>query len=239
MRKNIIPAEIPKNVALSFLIFVAVCLVVAAYPPTLDDGTANGLEKFLPKASDLATSPTAQKILEGIAKENGQPRADTPAGIETGQTAAPDQDSETVQGDKLAIPSLGTELPLVIAKTADAAKIHDLLDFGVVLYPGSAAFGSSGQTVVLGHSAPANWPKIRYERAFSRINELKKGDEVIVSYLGKTYNYRVVRAQIIEKGNGFSGEALAGNSLVLVTCWPPGHDQKRIAVEASLERSGD
>jgi len=234
LKNNIAAIKLPKNVTAGILVFIAAGLVMAAYPPKLNDAAMNRLKKFLPEAGDLATSPTAQKILKDAAdKQNaGQTNAD----IETGESpAAPaGQNSKTVLGDKIAIPRLETELPLVTASTRNVDKLHEMLDFGVLLYPGSAAFGTDGQTVVLGHSAPANWPDIKFERAFSRINELNPGDAIIVSYLGKTYLYQVTRTQIIEKGKDFSGAPVAGNTLILVSCWPPGHDQKRIAVEASL-----
>ncbi len=104
----------------------------------------------------------------------------------------------------------------------------------MVLYPGSAPFGGSGQTVILGHSAPAGWPKIKYEWVFSKINELEKGDMVVVTYDNITRYYKVAGSQIVDPKTGVPAPTVEGNSLMLISCWPPGKNTKRIAVEAEL-----
>jgi LPXTG-site transpeptidase (sortase) family protein len=125
-------------------------------------------------------------------------------------------------------------VPIVTATTTDTKILARALDHGVVLYPDSAKFGHPGQTIILGHSAPPDWPDIRYERAFSKINELQPGNEIVVAYAGKTYRYSVNRIQYIDKGDGLDGAIPSGNSLILVSCWPPGHNRQRIAVESLL-----
>jgi sortase (surface protein transpeptidase) len=60
-----------------------------------------------------------------------------------------------------------------------------------VLFPDSALPGQIGQTIILGHSAPQNWPKRKYDWVFSRLNELEKEDDVIFNFNQKEYIYRV------------------------------------------------
>jgi LPXTG-site transpeptidase (sortase) family protein len=132
----------------------------------------------------------------------------------------------------ITIPKIGVFAPIVTAQTANAAKLHTLLDSGAVFYPGSADFGAKGQTILLGHSAPANWPKIKHDTLFSRLNELKSGESIEVTYGGRTYEYTVLATKIFPKGTDAGFAPYAGNSLVLVTCWPPGRDRQRIAVMA-------
>jgi len=134
----------------------------------------------------------------------------------------------------LTIPGINITAPIITAKTDDAEVISGLLDSGVVLYPGSAPFGGSGQTVILGHSAPAGWPKIKYEWVFSKINELEKGDMVVVTYDNITRYYKVAGSQIVDPKTGVPAPTVEGNSLMLISCWPPGKNTKRIAVEAEL-----
>ena len=136
--------------------------------------------------------------------------------------------------DMLTIPGINITAPIITAKTGDAEVISGLLDSGVVLYPGSAPFGENGQTVILGHSAPAGWPKIKYEWVFSKINELEKGDMVVVTYDNITRYYKVAGSQIVNPKDGVPAPTGEGNSLMLISCWPPGKDTKRIAVEAEL-----
>lgn len=136
--------------------------------------------------------------------------------------------------NELKISKINAALPIITTNTADPNKIHDLLDFGVVLYPNSARFGQIGQTILLGHSAPSYWPKIKHDTAFSRISELIPGDLINIEYQEKTYHYSVIGFQIVDKGSVLADKKNPVNSLALVSCWPPGHDRQRIIIEASL-----
>jgi Sortase (surface protein transpeptidase) len=109
-----------------------------------------------------------------------------------------------------------------------------MLDSGAVVYPDSAQFGAVGQTIVLGHSAPPGWPEIKHDTIFSRIAELSFGSKIVAVYNDKTYTYSAVENRIIEKGGDIPKLAGADNVLVLVTCWPPGRDLKRMVVQADL-----
>ena len=138
------------------------------------------------------------------------------------------------QSDMITIPEIDSQLPIVTATTTEMVELHSLLDLGVVLYPKSARFGQLGQTILLGHSAPVNWPKIKHDTAFSRIDELAAGSPILVNYKGNAYQYTVVRTQIINRGVNLPELPGNGNSLLLVSCWPPGRNLNRIVVEAML-----
>jgi len=56
----------------------------------------------------------------------------------------------------------------------------------------------------------------------------------VAVYNDKTYTYSTVENQIIEKGGDIPKLAAANSALVLVTCWPPGRDLKRMVVQANL-----
>jgi LPXTG-site transpeptidase (sortase) family protein len=136
--------------------------------------------------------------------------------------------------DMITIPKINITAPIVTAKTSDNDVIHELLDSGVVLYPGSIPFGQTGQTVILGHSAPAGWPKIKYDWVFSKLGDLKKGDMVVITYNYETRYYQVVKTRVVAPQEGVPAPTVTGNSLMLVSCWPPGKDLKRIAVETTI-----
>jgi|GEM_PF-819956 LPXTG-site transpeptidase (sortase) family protein len=136
--------------------------------------------------------------------------------------------------DTITIPKLGVVAPIVTAKTTDSAVIHGLLDSGVVLYPGSMPFGQAGQTVLLGHSAPTGWPKIKYDWVFSKVNLLEEGDMVVISYDNETRYYQMVKTRVVTPQEGVPEPTVEGNSLALVSCWPPGKDLKRIIVETTI-----
>ena len=138
--------------------------------------------------------------------------------------------------DSIEIPALDIFIPVIQAKSANIDILEQDLDQGVVIYPGSSLPGKSGQTVVLGHSAPLNWPRIKYDWAFSNIGDLILGDKVIFYFNGKQYKYRVSQKIILQKGQDIPVEYNDKNSnvLIMISCWPPGQDYKRIAVRAEI-----
>jgi len=132
--------------------------------------------------------------------------------------------------DSVEIPKIGISAPL--RKVEREQEIKKELDKGVVLWPGSALPGEKGQTIILGHSAPPNWPKIKYDWVFSKINLLQQGDLVIVYFKKKKHLYSVQRKIFLAKGEKLPTTDPQKSVLFLISCWPPGKDFKRIAVEA-------
>lgn len=153
-------------------------------------------------------------------------------------TTTPAQAAQTVQKkvapvvkpDSIEISKIKITAPLVFIETAEKSVFSEALDRGVVHYPDSALPGEKGQIVLLGHSAPLGWPKIKHDWVFSEINELVSGDEVIIYYKNKKHIYHVQKKIILEKGEDLPGDIADG--LILLTCWPPGSDQRRMAVIA-------
>lgn len=136
----------------------------------------------------------------------------------------------------LEIPSIGISAPVIFPQNPKISAITKDLDKGVVYYPGSVLPGQIGQIVILGHSAPLNWPKIKHDWVFSDLNDLKYGDQIHLYFDNKEYIYRVKEKKIIAKGQEITPTPLvkSGNVLVLVSCWPPGKNLQRIAVQAEL-----
>lgn len=151
------------------------------------------------------------------------------------QTATPKTNPTTKQ-NMLEIPAIGIEAPIVFSQSANKAAITNDLNKGVVFYPGSVYPGQQGQIVILGHSAPAGWPKTKYEWVFSDLEDLKAGDLVYVDMNGSQYTYIVKKTEIIARGADVPAyESATGNGvLTLISCWPPGRDYQRIAVQAEL-----
>ena len=138
--------------------------------------------------------------------------------------------------DGLEIPKIDISAPLIFARSGDKKEIEASLDLGVVHFFDSALPGEIGETVILGHSAPPGWPKIKYDWVFSRINELENGDEIIFFFDNKKFNYFVTNKFFLEKGEEIPEySASSENVLILISCWPPGKDVKRIAVEARMK----
>lgn len=134
--------------------------------------------------------------------------------------------------NSIEIEKIGIKAPLVIPDGSDPTLKKEL-DLGVVFFSSSSLPGEAGETIILGHSAPPNWPKIKYDWVFTDLEKLVEGDVIYVYYEGRKYTYKVKDHIIIEKGQDESIYLTNyGNILVLMSCWPPGKDSKRIAVRA-------
>lgn len=167
--------------------------------------------------------PIIQKINESaIAKATNERKVNSVA-----------SDKENV----LEIPQISVVVPIFFPETADKNLLKKDLDKGVVYYPGSVAPEEAGQIVILGHSAPPNWPKIKNDWVFSDLNSLKVGDEIYLNKNYKRYTYKIKETKIIARGQEIYSNLLTNdnNMVVLVSCWPPGKDYQRITVWAELQ----
>lgn len=136
----------------------------------------------------------------------------------------------------IVIAKIGLDAPLILPedyKKGDfkEADFDIYLKKGTMHYPGSPLPGEPGQTVILGHSAPPNWPELNYYKAFSRLSELETGDEILIYFEHSLYKYRVIGKSIIKPGDDYPS-LTSKNSVVLFSCWPPGKNYKRIGVQA-------
>jgi len=134
--------------------------------------------------------------------------------------------------DSIEIPKIQISVPLIFVNSE--TEISKALDRGVVLWPGSVKPGEKGETIILGHSAPKSWPKIKYDWVFTDINQLEKGDKIFVFFQNKKFQYSVLEKIFLEKGQEIPEIKKNSNILILISCWPPGKDLKRIAVISEL-----
>jgi len=136
--------------------------------------------------------------------------------------------------NKILIPKIGIEAPLVFPEESDSDFTDDL-NRGVVYFPESKLPGEKGEAVFLGHSAPLGWPKIRYDWVFSDLNKLESGDEVYVFFEDCQYVYQVRKKYFLDRGEDLPElESGSQSVLTLISCWPQGKDFRRIAIRAEL-----
>ena len=157
---------------------------------------------------------------------------------QTGQTLKQAKTTYTDKQNTLEIPKISASVPIIFSNSADKTSLDKDLRLGVVYYPGSVYPGQIGQIVILGHSAPLNWPQGDHHWEFSRLDELSPGDTIFIDLNNKQYTYIVKRKTIIQRGENVIVDGLAAdnNILTLISCWPPGKDYQRIAVQAELNR---
>lgn len=147
--------------------------------------------------------------------------------------------NHTNRHNAIEIPKISIVAPIIFSNNADNSLVHKDLDSGVVYYPGSVYPGQSGQIVILGHSAPLGWPKVKYDWVFTDIDKLEAGDAIYIDINNKQYMYIVKKKMIIKKGADVPTleEASSSNVLTLISCWPPGKDYQRIAVIGVLQNA--
>jgi LPXTG-site transpeptidase (sortase) family protein len=135
------------------------------------------------------------------------------------------------------VPSIGVNAPISFTSATSQKVFANLLNVGVLHYPESSLPGEIGTVIILGHSAPPNWPKIRYDSVFNKLESLKPGSEVLIDFQGEKYKYLVKNTFFVKAGEDLSPYLTFNKSmLLLVSCWPPGHNMQRIVVEAELNK---
>lgn len=134
---------------------------------------------------------------------------------------------------KLFIPKIG--LVSDISPSVDLENEEDykkqLLTTGVAHAKGSYFPGQKGSVFLFAHSTDTIFNIARFNAKFFSLGELKNGDEILITYLGKDYKYLVIDRQVI---NPEQVDLIrdAGDDLILMTCTPPGTDWQRLTIFA-------
>jgi sortase A len=113
----------------------------------------------------------------------------------------------------------------------DAAKLRQ----GPGHYPGTAMPGEIGNFVLSGH-------RTTYSAPFNRIDELRRGDDIVVDARDARYTYRVTRAEVVEPTRmeviapvpEHPGERPARPMITLTTCHPEYSARQRLIVYGVL-----
>lgn len=104
------------------------------------------------------------------------------------------------------------------------------LDKGPVLLPGTALPGERGNVFISSHSS------VLFNNNFSRLTNLKVGDQVKVTALETEFVYQVIGIKTVNPTDVSVIEPpdILGRYLSLMTCVPPGLNLKRLVVLAKL-----
>ncbi len=149
-----------------------------------------------------------------------QDRNNFPAFISsTGRETQPNYDKFS-----LSIPRLKIENQDVLVDT-------NSLDQSLAQLPGSALPGEKGNLFISGHSALSQFFAIK-SVPFSRLPELKKGDQIVVETPGSKFVYEVSDFKIVNPSDLSVLEPpdTQGRYISLMTCVPPGLNFKRLVV---------
>lgn len=140
-----------------------------------------------------------------------------------------------------------TEFSILIPKLGANAKVFanisplnkseflPVLQKGVAHAKGTVFPGMKGNIYLFAHSTDNFWDAGRYNAVFYLLKDLVSGDEVIVFFENKRFNYKVTESKIVEPSDVSTLTQSQGEkeeTLILQTCWPPGTTWKRLLVFA-------
>lgn len=124
----------------------------------------------------------------------------------------------------LSVPKLKMEKTEVLVDSNELLK-------GLVHLPGSALPGEKGNVFISGHSALSQLFSFR-SVPFSKLSDLKKGDQIIVETQGSKFLYEVSELRIVDPTvlSVIEPPEPQGRYISLMTCVPPGLNFKRLIV---------
>jgi LPXTG-site transpeptidase (sortase) family protein len=138
-----------------------------------------------------------------------------------------------IESAQITIPKIGVGAPIMFVSSTNPDDFVEPLKNGVTHYP-SALPGEKGTAIILGHSAPPGWFGNDYDGVFSNLKDLQEGDVLSVSAGGESYTYRVGPKTFLERGADIPESVMTNDTsrLLLLSCWPPGINNKRIMIQA-------
>jgi sortase A len=139
-----------------------------------------------------------------------------------------------------------TQFSIVIPKIGASSKIFpnvdpvnadeflNILKNGVAHAKGTVFPGMQGTTYLFAHSADNWWNVGRYNAIFYLLKDLSEGDEIVVFFENKRFDYVVKKKTILDAADTslLKGAHVSQEQLVLQTCWPPGTTWKRLYIIA-------
>lgn len=140
----------------------------------------------------------------------------------------------------IVIPKIGASsvvIPNVDA--SDESQFLPVLQQGVAHAKGTVFPGMKGNIYLFAHSADNFWDAGRYNAVFYLLKDMSAGDDIVLFFEGKRFNYKVTETRIVDPSEVSylvgSQDKSVPQTLILQTCWPPGTTWKRLIVFAKPE----
>lgn len=145
-----------------------------------------------------------------------------------------DKNEVNIKNFGIKIEKIGVLAP-VIANVDGANKniYNEQLKKGVAHLKGSQFPGEGNNIFIFGHSS-SNIGFGPYSKVFAKLNNLQKGDKIIIFYKNKEYTYLVFEKNVVEKTDLSVIQPTKKEQLTLMTCWPIGTSDKRLIIKSSL-----
>lgn len=135
---------------------------------------------------------------------------------------------------RIVIDKVGVDTPVVNPKSQSLAVLDAELLKGAVRYPGSAALGVEGSTVIFGHQSYLPVVRNQAFKAFNDLQDLKQGDTISVFAGSTEYRYTVRSVELVTTDVGSIALPTSGHTLTLVTCNSLGAKEERNIIIADF-----
>ena len=138
----------------------------------------------------------------------------------------------------VSIPKVGIDTRITNPQSTDVHALDTALLSGAVRYPTSATLGESAPMLIFGHQSYLPVIHNQAFKAFNSLQNVRPGDDVIVSSATVNYHYRVTSIDYVDVEG--SNVSIGGNAhtLILVTCDSFGKQKtKRYVVQAEFTYS--
>ncbi len=132
------------------------------------------------------------------------------------------------------VEKIGADAPVIPnVDASNKAVYNEALKRGVAHALGTSFPGQAGVTYLFAHSTDTIFNVPRYNAIFYLLNDLVAGDDVVVFFNNKRFNYKVTEKKITEPEDvSYFTLVTQEQILVLQTCYPPGTTWKRLLVIA-------
>ncbi|HSX41127.1 MAG TPA: class D sortase [Candidatus Saccharimonadales bacterium] len=147
---------------------------------------------------------------------------------------APSNNSTAVGPDPVIdIAKINVHAPIAFAHSNTESDIQKDLEGGVVHYANTALPGTTGNSVIFGHSSNDWWEPGNYKFVFVLLDKLAVGDTFTINYNSKQYLYKVAEVKVVEPTDLSVLNQTSDAEVTLITCTPPGTSWKRLIVRAN------
>jgi LPXTG-site transpeptidase (sortase) family protein len=118
---------------------------------------------------------------------------------------------------------------------SDPNQFLPILKEGVAHAKGTVFPGMKGNIYLFAHSTDNFWDVGRYNAVFYLLKDLAPGDEIVIFFQNKRYNYVVTETKTVNPSDVsyiVNAQNQSQETLILQTCWPPGTTWQRLLVFA-------
>jgi sortase A len=160
------------------------------------------------------------ETLDGSTTTTTGPPTSTPPTTEVAPPPPPPEGGDAVA--QIRIPAIGVDKIVV-----EGVAIPDLKK-GPGHYPGSPLPGQPGNAAIAGH-------RTTYGAPFNRIDELKPGDEILITTVQGSFRYEVREQLVVKPDQVEVLDDFGDDRLTLTACHPKYSARQRIVVVAALQ----